>query len=81
MKLIDKLPLQQLIIMSIFLGAAPFIPEPHLWQKLKMLMAGDLVKPLDIFDVLFHLAPSILLILKIKRMKSQKENGDDSNDA
>lgn len=76
MKFVDKIPLQTLIVMSIFLGLAPFIPEPHVWQKLKMLMAGDLVRPLDIGDLLFHLAPSILLLIKIKRMKSASQDDD-----
>ena len=77
MKLIDKIPFRTLIIMSIFLGLAPFVPEPHLWQKLKMLVAGDLTTPLDIFDVLFHLAPAILLAIKYYRFKktAQSEAG------
>ena len=73
MKLIDKIPFQTLIIMSIFLGLAPFVPEPHLWEKLKMLVAGQLVKPLDIFDVLFHLAPAILLTIKVYRKNTGKD--------
>lgn len=76
MKFVDKIPLQTLIVMSIFLGLAPFIPEPHVWQKLKMLMTGDLVRPLDIGDLLFHLAPSILLFIKVKRMKSASQDDD-----
>ena len=70
MKLIDKIPFQTLIIMTVFLGLAPFVPEPHLWEKLKMIGAGTLVKPLDMFDVLFHLAPAILLGIKFYRVKS-----------
>ena len=70
MKLIDKISFQTLIIMSVFLGLAFFVPEPHLWEKLKMLGVGTLVKPLDIFDVLFHLAPAILLAVKFYRVRS-----------
>ena len=76
MKLIDKIPFQTLIIMSIFLGLAPFVPEPHLWEKLKMLMAGNLVKPVDIFDVAFHLAPATLLAIKVYRKKNNTENDE-----
>ena len=65
MLLLDKIPMQTLIIATIFLGLAPFVPEPHLWQKLKMLVAGELAKPLDMFDMLFHGAPALLLIAKL----------------
>jgi len=67
MSWLDKIPMQTLVIAAIFLGLSPFVPEPHLWQKLKMLVAGDLVKPLDMFDMLFHGAPTLLLIAKIAR--------------
>ena len=54
MKWLDKIPLTTLIIITLLLGLAPFTPEPHLWQKLKMLAAGELVKPIDIFDLFLH---------------------------
>ena len=53
-----------LIILAILMGIAPFNAEPHLIEKLNMLMAGTLVKPLDIFDLLMHSAPLVLLIIK-----------------
>jgi hypothetical protein len=53
-----------LIIFSILLGLSPFVPEPHLFEKIKMLAAGQLSRPIDIFDLFFHAAPIILLIAK-----------------
>ena len=70
MKILDKIPFRTAIIMTIFLGLSPFIPEPHLWQKLKMLVAGELTQPLDMFDMLFHLAPAMVLLAKIYRHKT-----------
>ena len=61
---IKSLPYPILIIMSIFVALAPFSPEPHLVQKFDMLMAGTLSKPMDMFDVLWHLLPASLLITK-----------------
>ncbi len=61
---IKGLPYLILIIMSIFMAFAPFQPEPHLVQKFDMLMAGNLTKPLDMFDVVWHLLPVGLLIAK-----------------
>ncbi len=57
MNMIDKIPLMQFVLITVLLGLAPFFPEPHLWEKLKMLSAGTLVKPLDIFDLLMHASP------------------------
>ena len=67
-RLLDGLPLSILLIATLTLGLAPFVPEPHVWQKLKMLLAGDLGKPIDILDLLMHAAPWLLLLAKLARM-------------
>jgi hypothetical protein len=64
MKWLDRLPWPPLLLATVLLGLAPFVPEPHLWEKLKMLAAGNLVRPIDIFDLLMHATPAALLILK-----------------
>lgn len=68
MALLDQIPLNLLVIAALALGLAPFFPEPHLWEKLKMLAAGTLTRPVDIFDLLMHAAPVVLLIAKLVRM-------------
>ena len=62
---IDGLPLSILVLASLTLGLAPFVPEPHIWEKLKMLVAGTLVKPIDIGDLIMHAAPWVLLMAKL----------------
>jgi hypothetical protein len=52
-------------VLCLTLGLAPFTPEPHLWEKLKMLASGELTELLDIFDLLLHGAPWLLLIIKL----------------
>ena len=64
-RLLDALPLWMLVVACLTLGLAPFTPEPHIWEKLKMLAAGELVWPLDIFDLLLHGLPWLLLIAKL----------------
>jgi len=64
-ELIDGIPLSFAVLAALTLGLAPFVPEPHIWEKLKMLVAGTLVRPLDIFDLCLHGAPWILLIVKL----------------
>ncbi|QTR51752.1 RND transporter [Candidatus Thiothrix anitrata] len=66
--LIDNIPVVLLLLVALTLGLAPFVPEPHLWEKLKMLGAGTLSKPIDIFDLLFHATPWIVLLLKLVRV-------------
>ena len=65
MKWLDRIPYMYLTPRAIFLALAPFSPEPHLWEKLKMLFAGTLVRPIDIFDLFLHGTPLLLLILKV----------------
>jgi hypothetical protein len=72
MKWLDKLPLTVILALAVFLAFAPFVPEPHLWEKLKMLFAGSLTRPIDIFDLFLHGAPLVLLVLKLTRLASQK---------
>lgn len=72
MDLIDRIPLSLAILAALTLGLAPFLPEPHLWEKLKMLVAGTLTRPLDILDLLLHAAPWIVLAAKLARMALQR---------
>ena len=67
MAYLDQIPLPVLVLLALTLGLAPFVPEPHIWEKLKMLFAGTLAKPIDIFDLALHAAPFVLLIAKLIR--------------
>ena len=64
---LDKIPYSILIIAAIFMIFAPFKPMPHVLEKLIMLKEGTLTKPIDIFDLFYHLIPTIILLLKIYR--------------
>ena len=72
MNWLDKLPYTVILPLAVFLAVAPFTPEPHLWQKLKMLFAGTLSRPIDIFDLFLHGVPLLLLVLKLMRSASQR---------
>lgn len=60
---IAKLPWALVIVACLTLGLAPFSP-PHIWEKLQLLMKGQLVRPLDWFDFVLHGTPWIILIIK-----------------
>jgi hypothetical protein len=64
---LDQVPILGLLVAALLLGLAPFQPQPHLLEKLNMLLAGELTGLLDIFDLVFHGAPSLLLIIRLLR--------------
>ena len=68
MSYLDQVPVSLLGVAALTLGLAPFFPEPHIWEKLKMLAAGQLTRPLDIFDFALHGIPWLLLGAKLVRM-------------
>ena len=68
MQFLDQLPLNLVILAALTLGLAPFFPEPHLWEKLKMLVAGNLVRPIDMFDLALHATPFVVLLAKLARL-------------
>jgi ABC-type uncharacterized transport system permease subunit len=72
MKWLDRIPLWLIALVAVYMALAPFVPEPHLWQKLKMLFAGELTRPLHLFDLLWHTAPLLLLALKLARLRRLK---------
>lgn len=65
---LDRISWPVTILLALLLGLAPFLPEPHLWEKLKMLAAGTLSRPIDVFDLLMHAAPVVLLLAKAVRV-------------
>ena len=59
-ELFQRIPLSLLIVLCLSLGLAPFAPEP-----LKMLASGELSELIDVFDLLLHGTPWLLLITKL----------------
>jgi hypothetical protein len=72
-KWLDRIPYALLLPLAVVMALAPFVPEPHLWEKLKMLASGTLVRPIDIFDLFLHGAPLLLLALKLLSGLSRKK--------
>ena len=62
---LNKIPLSLILPVAVLLALAPFSPEPHLLEKLRMLAAGTLVKPVDILDLFLHGTPLVILMLKL----------------
>ena len=71
---LDKIPLTALVIAALALGLAPVMPEPHLWEKLKMLANGTLSRPIDIFDLIMHASLPLLLGVRLVRLARSDKN-------
>lgn len=56
-----------LIPLVLILGFAPFVPEPHIVEKLRMLFNGDLKRPIDFFDLFWHSWPFVLLAYRLMK--------------
>lgn len=65
MKLNDLFQYRYLVPLALFFGFAPFLPQPHLLEKLGMLFGGELHRPIDIFDLFWHGWPLVLLGYKV----------------
>ena len=60
---------QAVIHASLTLGLAPFVPEPHLVEKLRWIAGGAAgMRAIDWFDVVMHGAPWVLLAMKLVRV-------------
>ena len=68
LNLLDQIPLSIIILAAATLGLAPFFPEPHIVEKIRMAFDGTLSKPMDIFDLLMHAAPFLVLAAKLIRI-------------
>lgn len=64
---VDRVPLVGFLVVALTLGLAPFSPEPHVWEKLRMLYGGELTRPIDVFDLFLHGLPWLALGLKLYR--------------
>ena len=73
LKWVDRTPMIVFIFLALTLGLAPFVPEPHVIEKLRMLFTGALSKPIDIFDLFLHGTPWVLLGTKLIRQTVMKK--------
>ncbi len=56
------------LVVSLTLGLAPFIPEPHVWEKLKWILAGaEGMRLIDWLDFVMHGTPWVLLAITLLR--------------
>lgn len=71
LKWLDRFPLVWLAVLAVWMLVAPITPEPHVVEKIRMLGLGQLTRPLDIFDLLMHSTPLVLLLIRLARLKKK----------
>lgn len=76
LRLLDRLPWLWVTVIAAWLAVAPIAPEPHLVEKLRMLLQGTLTQAIDIFDLLFHTVPLLLLVTKALRWLHIRRKSD-----
>lgn len=67
MSWLDNLNWSMLLIGGVLLAMMPIQPEPHLVEKIRMLGQSTLTKPIDIFDLIMHSTPLLLIAVKAIR--------------
>ena len=71
----DQIPWIGLIVAAVVFGSIP-LSSPHLIEKVRMLLSGDLRRPLDWFDLVLHGFPLILMLAKaLLRSSSSRAGG------
>jgi len=65
--MLDMVSYPTLIPLAVLLALAPFVPQPHLLEKIIMLKNGALHKPIDIFDLFMHATPLAFLMAKLAK--------------
>ena len=59
-----RIPYWLLVPLAALLALAPLGQEPHLVEKTRLLLSGELRRPLDVFDLVLHAGPLLLLVGK-----------------
>lgn len=77
MRFIREFPFPLLIVVAVLMLGAPFVPEPHLVEKARMAINGMLTRPTDLFDVVWHLLPTALLVWKTVLWRRERMAGKD----
>lgn len=60
-------------MLSLTLGLAPFVPEPHIVGKIRWVWGGAVgMSPMDYFDLVLHGGPWVYLVVVLVKYLRQK---------
>jgi len=68
---VDRLPLAVAVVLCLTLGLAPYRP-PHVVEKLRLLASLRLERAIDVFDLVLHGSPWLLLAVKVAQMAGRR---------
>ena len=70
------------LLMSLTLGLAPFVPEPHIVGKLRWVAGGAVgMGPMDWFDLALHGAPWVWLLFTAATLLVHRDRATDESAA
>lgn len=61
------------LLLALTLGLAPFRPEPHVLEKLRWLITGQALRPVDWFDLALHGLPWVWLAATLIRIGIRRD--------
>jgi hypothetical protein len=77
-RFLGQIPWIYLLPISLLLAAMPVSPEPHLVEKLRMLVNGQLSRPIDIFDLVLHGGLLLVVAMKLVLGRTPREGDERS---
>lgn len=75
-KILDSLPAGPAMFLGGLFFFMPIMPEPHLWEKAKMIAGGLPMKPIDWLDIVMHAGAGILALAVFVRTRQKARDGD-----
>lgn len=62
------------IMLSLTLGLAPFVPEPHVLGKIRWVWGGAVgMTPMDYFDLVLHGGPWVYLVVVLVKYFTKRK--------
>ncbi len=62
------------IVLTLTLGLAPFVPEPHILGKVRWVLGGAKgMQPIDYFDLILHGAPWVYLMYQLALLVTRRK--------
>lgn len=74
-KILDKLAYGPTVFLGLVFFLMPFYPEPHLMEKAKMLLAGDVIEARTWLDIALHLTAGLIALMKHLRYRELGQQG------
>ena len=73
---LDRFSLLVVTVITLPLALAPLTPQPHVWEKWQLLLAGELTQAVDILDFFLHGIAWLVLGTKLWRLATRRRRSE-----